>query len=113
MNIVKCARENEQLAEWLEELKAYQDKNKMVVRIDVENVDNFKYKIDELSKYAESQYNKAIDDFVEYIWETTSSSDIEWITRDYELYDESGNLCIIATSKWAIVDIKNGHFKFS
>ena len=28
--------------------------------------------------------------------------------RDYELYDESGNLCIIATSKWAIVDIKNG-----
>ncbi len=29
--------------------------------------------------------------------------------RDYELYDESGNLCIIATSKWAIVDIKNGH----
>ena len=32
-------------------------------------------------------YNKAIDDFVEYIWETTSSSDIEWITRDYELYD--------------------------
>ena len=30
---------------------------------------------------------KAIDDFVEYVWETTSSSDIEWITRDYELYD--------------------------
>ena len=29
--------------------------------------------------------------------------------RDYELYDEAGNLCIIATSKWAIVDIKNGH----
>ena len=32
-------------------------------------------------------YNKAIDDFVEYVWETTGSSDIEWITRDYELYD--------------------------
>lgn len=29
--------------------------------------------------------------------------------RDYEIYDESGNLCIIATSKWAIVDINNGH----
>lgn len=29
--------------------------------------------------------------------------------RDYELYDETGKLCIIATSKWAIVDIKNGH----
>ena len=34
-----------------------------------------------------SEHNKAIDDFVEYVWETTSSSDIEWITRDYELYD--------------------------
>ena len=51
-----------QLAEWLEELKDYQDKNKMVVRVDVENMDNIKDKIDELSKYAESQYNKAIDD---------------------------------------------------
>lgn len=28
--------------------------------------------------------------------------------RDYEVYDESGKLCIIATSKWALVDIKNG-----
>lgn len=28
--------------------------------------------------------------------------------RDYEVYDKSGNLCIIATSKWAIVDIRNG-----
>ena len=86
----KCevyAEEHKQLAEWLEELKDYQDKNKMVVRVDVENMDSIKDKIDELSKYAEKQYNKAIDDFVEYVWETTSSSDIEWITRDYELYD--------------------------
>ena len=52
------------LAEWLEELKDYRDKNKMVVRIDVENMDSIKDKIDELSKYAESQYNKALDDFV-------------------------------------------------
>ena len=29
--------------------------------------------------------------------------------RDYEIYNEEGNLCIIATSKWAIVDIRNGH----
>ena len=29
--------------------------------------------------------------------------------RDYEIYDEAGNLCIIATSKWAVVDINNGH----
>ena len=61
---LKCAEEHEQLAEWLEELKDYLDKNKMVVRVDVENMDSIKDKIEELSKYAESQYNKAIDDFV-------------------------------------------------
>ena len=60
----QCAEEHEQLAEWLEELKDYRDKNKMVVRVDVENMDSIKDKIDELSKYTESQYNKAIDDFV-------------------------------------------------
>lgn len=27
--------------------------------------------------------------------------------RDYEIYDQLGKLCIIATSKWAIVDIKD------
>ena len=53
-----------QLAKWLEELKDYQDKNKMVVRVDVENMDSIKDKIKELSKYAERQYGKAIDDFV-------------------------------------------------
>ena len=63
---IECAEEHEQLAEWLEELKDYRDKNKMVVRIDVENMDSIKDKIDELSKYAESQYNKAIDDFVKF-----------------------------------------------
>ena len=62
IDCMKCARENEQLAEWLEELKAYQDKNKMVVRIDV---DSIKDKIEELSKYAESQYDKAIDNIKE------------------------------------------------
>lgn len=59
---IECAEEHEQLAEWLEELKDYQDKNKMVVRVDVENMDSIKDKIEELSKYAENQYNKAIDD---------------------------------------------------
>lgn len=66
----KCeewAEEHEQFAEWLEELKNYRDKNKMVVRIDVENMDSIKDKIEELSKYAESQYNKAIDDFIEKV----------------------------------------------
>lgn len=58
----KCAEEHRQLAGWLEELKDYRDKNKMVVRVDV---DSIKDKIEELSKYAESQYNKAIDDIKE------------------------------------------------
>lgn len=53
------------LTEWLEELKDYRDKNKMVVHIDIENMDSIKDKIEELSKYAENQYNKAIDDFAE------------------------------------------------
>ena len=64
VHCISCAEEHEQLAEWLEELKDYRDKNKMVVRIDVENIDSVKDKIEELSKYAESQYNKAIDDFI-------------------------------------------------
>ena len=59
----------QQIAEWLEELKNYRDKNKMVVRVDVENMDSIKDKIEELSKYAESQYNKAIDDFVKALQE--------------------------------------------
>ena len=61
----KAAKEHEQLSEWLRELKDYRDKNKMVVRIDIENMDSVKDKIEELSKYAESQYNKAIDDLME------------------------------------------------
>ena len=60
----RAKEEHEQIAEWLEELKDYRDKNKMVVRVDVENMDSIKDNIEELSKYAESQYNKAIDDFV-------------------------------------------------
>ena len=61
-----CTFEHEQIANWLEELKDYQDKNKMVVRVDCdfENIDSVKNKIDELSKYAESQYAKAIDDIL-------------------------------------------------
>ena len=56
-----------QIAVLLEELKDYRDKNKMVVRVDVENMDSVEDKINDLSKYAESQYNKAIDDFVKSI----------------------------------------------
>lgn len=70
----KCVQESKQLAEWLEELKDYQDKNKMVVHVDVENMDSIKDKIEELSKYAESQYDKAIDDFTGKIKENISES---------------------------------------
>ena len=28
--------------------------------------------------------------------------------RDYEIYDENNNLCVIATSKWALIDIEMG-----
>ena len=66
-NYKKCAEYHKQLAEWLEELKDYRDKNKMVVHVDVENMDSVEDKINDLSKYAESQYNKAIDDFVKSI----------------------------------------------
>ena len=55
-----CAKEHEQLAEWLEELKNYRDKNKMVVRIDCVNSEEFK---DIAVKLAKEQYNKAIDDY--------------------------------------------------
>ena len=68
-NNIKLKAEPEvfiQLAEWLEELKDYRDKNKMVVRVDCENMDNIKDNIDELTRYAESQYNNAIDDFVNF-----------------------------------------------
>ena len=49
----------------------------MVVRVDVENMDSVKDKIDELSKYAEIQYNKAIYDFAILIKETLNH---DWAT---------------------------------
>ena len=59
-HFLREAEEHEQFAEWLEELKDYRDKNKMVVRIDCVNSDEFK---DILVKTAKEQYNKAIDDY--------------------------------------------------
>lgn len=51
----------------------------MVVHIDCENMDSIKNKIDELSKYAESQYNKAIDDFAEKLKEMANNSSTKYI----------------------------------
>ena len=72
----KCVDESKQLAEWLGELKDYRDKNKMVVRVDVENMDSIKDKIEELSKYAEIQYDNAIDDFVESVKNLIADSSV-------------------------------------
>ena len=76
----KCVQESKQLAEWLEELKDYRDKNKMVVRIDCANSDEFK---DMAVKLAKEQYNKAVDDFVklakEHNWNIRNRNENEFI----------------------------------
>ena len=76
----KCVQESEQIAEWLEELKNYRDKNKMVVRIDCVNSDEFK---DMAVKLAKEQYNKAVDDFVklakEHNWNIRNRNENEFI----------------------------------
>lgn len=58
---LKCAREHEQLAEWLEELKTYREKkcNKSVY-LSSKSID----KIDAVNKGYADGYNKAIDDFI-------------------------------------------------
>lgn len=68
----KCVQESEQLVEWLEELKDYRDKNKMVVRIDCANSEQFK---DIAVKLAKEQYNKAIDDCKELTFREVVYSD--------------------------------------
>ena len=72
--------EAQQLAEWLEELKNYRDKNKMVVRIDCVNSEEFK---DIAVKLAKEQYNKAVDDFVklakEHNWNIRNRNENEFI----------------------------------
>lgn len=90
----KCevwAEEHEQIAKWLEELKDYQNKNKMVVHVDVENMDSIKDKIEELSKYAENQYNKAIDDVLKL--------------PKYTIYDSSNEFMNIRIDAISIDDI--------
>ena len=62
VHCIRCAEEHEQLAEWLEELKAYREKkcNKSVY-LASKSVD----KIDAVNKGYIDGYNKAIDDFVD------------------------------------------------
>ena len=86
-NYKKCAEYHKKLAEWLEELKDYRDKNKIVVRVNVENIDSIKDKIEELSKYAEIQYEKAIDDFVKVLC-------IEYAPVSDKMQKEYDNVCL-------------------
>ena len=79
----KAAEEHEQLAKWLEELKDYRDKNKMVVRIDIKNMDSVKDKIEE---YAESQYNKAIDECNKKLDELERNYESCFGTKIIEMY---------------------------
>lgn len=65
------------IAEWLKELKDYRDKNKMVVRVDVENIDSLKEKLEEIEKVS---YNKAIDDYCNRLCDNGSIADF---MKDY------------------------------
>lgn len=57
-----CAEEHEQLADWLEELKDYRNKNKWVIRMDLLNIDEFVAKI---KKAYEMGRTDAIDEYTE------------------------------------------------
>ena len=103
-NYKKCTEYHKQIAEWLEELKDYRDKNKMVVRVDVENMDSIKDKIEELSKYAEIQYEKAIDDFVKFA-NTMPTVEVDgeirpmWLEEMAEQLKAGGNIELSEHSK--------------
>lgn len=76
----QCAEEYEQLAVWLEELKDYRNKNKMVVRIDVENIDNI--------------YIRAIDDFAKALTIMYKEYDIDDVFESSDTYSYI-NACYI------------------
>ena len=81
---IERGKYHEHLAEWLEELKDYMDKNKMVVRIDCVNSEEFN---DIAVKLAKEQYNKAIDDFVKAIVDRgLSSNDDKYCITSYDNY---------------------------
>ena len=94
-HFLREAEEHEQLAEWLEELKDYRDKNKMVVRIDVENIESVKNKCIKLAK---EQYDKAIDDCIKEVEEeekqhnhTITKDCLFWLKRKLEQLKAGGD----------------------
>ena len=63
---IECAEEHEQLAEWLEELKAYRE---------IGTVEECKNSVLNIPK----AYNKAIDDFAEKLKEMANNSSTKYI----------------------------------
>ena len=63
---IECAEEHEQLAEWLEELKAYRE---------IGTVEECKENVLDIEK----AYNKAIDDFAEKLKEMANNSSTKYI----------------------------------
>ena len=63
---IKCAEEHEQLAVWLEELKAYRE---------IGTVEECKESVLDIEK----AYNKAIDDFAEKLKEMANNSSTKYI----------------------------------
>ena len=63
---IECAEEHEQLAEWLEELKAYRE---------IGIVEECKESVLDIEK----AYNKAIDDFAEKLKEMANNSSTKYI----------------------------------
>ena len=61
----------------------------MVVRVDGENMDNIKDKINELSKYAENQYSNGIEDYKNKIKEELDRFEVQNIDTCvlYDLMD--------------------------
>ena len=63
---IECAEEHEQLAEWLEELKAYRE---------IGTVEECRNSVFDIQK----AYNKAIDDFAEKLKEMANNSSTKYI----------------------------------
>lgn len=63
-----------------------------VVRVDAENMDSIKDKIEELLRYAENQYKKAIDDLMEKASECfISDADWNYLVQEAEQLKAGGN----------------------
>lgn len=94
----QCAEEYEQLAVWLEELKDYRNKNKMVIRIDVENIDNL--------------YSKAIDDFAKALTTMYENYDIDDIFESSNIYSYTSAFYIFENYIYEIAEqLKEGVLK--